>query len=360
MKHLKLFYLALLAFPVFTACSDDDSTPPPPPAPIPTAETAIVLNQGSMYYGISSSMDMLNISTNVYTPNVFSTLNGIALGDNAIDAVTHGSKIYVAMYGSNLVWVLHRETLGIIRQIATSDPEGICADGGYVYVSNNNGHVSRIDTTSLEVDKQLAVGPNPCHLTVANNHLYVSISDGYNYDGGYTNGYRVAKVNLSTFEKAKDIRVGCNPGPICADESGRVFVVSRGNYADIQPTLYRIDTNDTAQQLFPATHIAIKGNLLYVMLNHTDWNANPAVTTLDFFTYNTQTEERSASLVDEENKPASAIDIDVDPLHGDFYVGSNASAFDYTSPGYIYRYASDGSLKYKYSAGTAPCAVIFK
>lgn len=360
MKHLKNYLFALLALPLFTACSDDDDTLPPPPPTVPATEAAVVLNQGAMYYGIASSMDLLNISTDIYTKGIFATTNGQALGDNAIDGIAHGEKLYVAMFGSDLVWALDKASLRVLKAIPTNAPEGLCAEGGYVYVSNNDGYVSRIDTATLAVDKQIAVGPNPAHLTTCQGHLYVSISDGYNYEGGYANGYRVAKVQLSDFTKIADIAVGCNPGPICATTDGKVYVVSRGNYADITPSLYCIDTDNSVQQLFAATHVAAKNNLLYIMLNHTDWNATPAVTTLDFFTFNSETNERSASLIVEDERPVAPIDIDVDPASGDIYVGSNASAFDYTSPGYVYRYATDGTYKARYEAGTAPCAVIFK
>ena len=56
----------------------------------------------------------------------------------------------------------------------------ICASEGSIYVSNNDGFVSRIDTTQLKVTAQMSVGPNPQHMLAVGRKVYVSISDGYN------------------------------------------------------------------------------------------------------------------------------------------------------------------------------------
>lgn len=358
MKKISFLLQLFGLLPMLVACSDDSETTPLPPEPVPPViSQAWILNQGAYYYGIASTMDALHLSTGNYVRGVFADVNLQSIGDNAIDGVQHGSKLYVAMYGSDLVWVLDRRTLSIVSQIPTNDPEGICAEGGSVYVSNNDGFVSRIDTTTLQVDRRIEVGPNPAHLTTANGYLYVSISDGYNYDGGYANGYRVGKINLQTFVKEKDIRVGVNPGPICADASGTIFVVSRGDYASVRPQVYRIDKDDSVHPFCEASNIAVKGHTLYAMLNHTDWSATPAVSTLKWATYDTRTSVESP--LELTQVPESPIDIDVDPVSGEFYVGSNASSFDYISPGYVYRYQSDGVLVARYEAGVAPCAVIF-
>ena len=63
------------------------------------------------------------------------------------------------------------------------------------------------------MQRSIQVGPNPACLVVAKNYLYASISDGYNYANGYANGKKVAKIDLKTFTKTKDIAVGMNPRP---------------------------------------------------------------------------------------------------------------------------------------------------
>jgi hypothetical protein len=258
------------------------------------------------------------------------------------------------------VWAINRDTWQIEAQIATNAPEDICAADGAVYVSNNDGYVSRIDTTTLQVDAQLAVGPNPAHLTAANGHLYVSISDGYNYAGGYANGCRVAKVRLSDFTKVGDIAVGVNPGPIVADGAGHVFVVARGNYADILPQVYQILPDGTATVLCEGSDVAVAGENLYVMNQVTDWSVVPAVNRVSYTIYDTQSGKvKQENFIPTDQQPVAPIRLVAHPTNGEIYVTSNASLTDYTSPGYVYRYATDGTFIARYDAGIAPCDIFF-
>lgn len=343
------------------ACAEDDGMVDDTPKPVqPQNEVAYVVNQGSMYSGIPGSLDALSLTDGTYAANVFETNNRQSLGDSPQSGVAYGSRVYVAVFGSNLVWAINRTNGLIEAQITTAAPEDICAADGAVYVSNNDGFVSRIDTTTLQVDAQLAVGPNPAHLTIANGCLYVSISDGYNYDGGYANGCRVAKVRLSDFTKTADIAVGINPGPIVADAKGRVFVVARGNYADVLPQVYCIRPDDSATVMCEGSDVAVCGETLYVMNQVTDWSASPVVSRLDFKTYDTTTGEMTcANFLPSPARPVAPIRLIVHPTSGEIYVTSNASITDYTSAGYVYRYAADGTFIARYDAGIAPCDIFF-
>ena len=69
-------------------------------------------------------------------------------------------------------------------------------DGKYVYVSMYTGVVSRIDPSTNTIDKTVAVGPNPEEMVIVNKSLYVTNSDGNNYNAGYANGKSVSKISL--------------------------------------------------------------------------------------------------------------------------------------------------------------------
>ena len=353
--------VALVMMSALFACDDsEDITDNTPPTPQPRQEMAYVVNQGSMYSGIAGSLDAMNLTNGDYAHSIFEKTNEQSLGDSPQSGVAYGSRLYIAVFGSNLVWAINRDTWQIEAQITTNTPENICAADGAVYVSNNDGYVSRIDTTTLQVDAQLAVGPNPAHLTIAEGHLYVSISDGYNYDGGYANGCRVAKVRLSDFTKVADIAVGVNPGPIVADDGGRVFVVARGNYADILPQVYRIERDGSVSVLCEGSDVAVRGENLYVMNQVTDWSVVPAVSRVDYTIYDTASGQvKQENFISADQQPAAPIRLIVHPTSGEIYVTSNASVTDYTSPGYVYRYAADGTFVARYDAGIAPCDVFF-
>lgn len=359
MKHLKLAVAALFAALAFTACDEDEFVPAPSPAP--GLQGAYVINQGNFYGGVDGTLDFLGFGENSYVRNVFSSVNGQSLGDSPQDGIVHGSKLYVAMYGSNLLWVLNRETLEIIGQVRVSEPEGIAAAGGYVYVSNNDGYVTRVDTATLAVMGKLPVGPNPAQMTVAGGYLYCSVSDGYNSAAGYANGFRVAKIDLNRFVKEKDIAVGMNPGPIAADSEGNVFVVARGNYGDVTPKVQKITPADQVTDFCAGSNVAARGTTLYVIYNFTDYSSYPFTSELTYSSYDTRTGQVvKQQLLPADHQPAQPIDIDVNPANGDIFIGSDLSAYDYSAPGYVYRYSATGEFMERYGAGIHPCAVVFK
>lgn len=353
--------VALVIMSALCACDNgDDINDHTPSAPQPRQEMVYVVNQGSMYSGIAGSLDAFSLTDGTYANSIFSTTNQQSLGDSPQAGVAYGSRLYIAVFGSNLVWAIDRDTWQIAAQITTTAPEAICAADGYVYVTNNDGYVTRIDTTTLQAEARLAVGPNPAHLTAADGYLYVSISDGYNYDGGYANGCRVAKVRLSDFTKVGDIMVGVNPGPIVADGTGRVFVVARGNYADILPQVYQIQPDGTATVLCKGSDVAVAGENLYVMNQVTDWSVVPAVNRVSYTIYDTQSGKvKQENFIPTAQQPVAPIRLIVHPTNGEIYVTSNASLTDYTSPGYVYRYGADGTFIARYDAGIAPCDIFF-
>lgn len=361
MNILKYSAALLAATLLLAACSDDAPQDPViDPPTFATGEGAYVLNQGSYYSGIAGSLDRIGLHDDTYTSNLFATVNGQSLGDSPQNGIAYGSHLYIAMYGSDLVWVVDKLTARIVKQIETRAPEGICAAEGCVYVSNNDGYVTRIDTLSLAPTGQIAVGPNPAQLTAAGGYLYVSVSDGYNSAGGYADGFRVAKVDIAggAFRKVKDITVGMNPGPIEADSEGNVFVVCRGDYAATKPVILKIAPDDSVTDFAPGSNIAVRGTTLYAVYNFTDWTTYESETTYKAYR-TTDGALLDAELLPAGNLPASPIDIDVNPANGDLFIGTQPSAYDYTSPGYVYRYTSAGEFVCRYGAGVYPCAVIF-
>ncbi len=364
MKQLQLALITLLAALNFYACTDDDPSIPSPPPTTTGADGAFVLNQGNMYDGIAGTLDFLDFSTDAYTSGLFLQANGVQLGDTPQAGVVYGSRLYVAMYGSNLVWCIDAASGRIVRQIAMPSPEGICAADGYVYVSCNDGHLARIDTLSLEADtKRLEVGPNPAGVCSANGSVYVAISDGYNYANEYANGFRVVRVSTSDFSQQAEITVGMNPNIVQADAQGNIFAVCQGNYGmgttEVKPEVWKITPDNSASTFVAATSIAVRENTLYTIYNYTNYTTNES--TLNYRAYSCETgavlKENLLSLND---LPAAPISLSVCPADGHIYITSDRAQYDYNSPGYVYRYAPDGSLVKRYDAGSHPFAVVFK
>lgn len=362
MKHLKLAALALFALPVLVGCSDED----PAPAPVvePPYEGAFVINQGSYYNGIDGTIGTVDLSSLSYADDVFAAVNGQSLGDSPQGAVKYGSKLYVPMYGSNLLWVLDAASLRIVAQVTTTAPEGVTAAEGCVFVTNNDGYVSRIDTLDYTVKSRVAVGPNPAHITAHGGYVYASISDGFNYGNensanDYANGKRVAVIDAATGEKLRDINVGLNPGPIVADNAGNVFVVARGNYADVAAKVQKIAAGSEEVTDFAVGQlIATDGSTLYV-LNSTANYVTGSVTTISK-SFDTATGNViDNDLLDAAHEPGMPVSIDVDTRAKRLYICSDNSATGYLDRGSLHVYTTEGNYVGTTATGIHPCGVVF-
>jgi hypothetical protein len=328
---------------------------------VKTDASFYLINAGSYYSGINGTLDYVTVDgdTYTYTPGVFEAETGLGLGNTPQDAVIYGSKMYIAVAESNRVLVLDKNTLALVEDITTTKPRDIVAYEGNVYVDNYDGHVSRIDTLTLSVDKTIEVGPNPEEMAIANGYLYVTNSDGLNYGNSYANGKSVSKVNLSTFEEEKKIAVGLNPTKAVATEDGSVFIVAMGDYATVPATVQMIDASDNVTDVCAGTNLATVGNNLYVL------NAPYGASSITYTQYDTQKSLTETVVNATLEDIVSASSFSVNPVNGDLYVGSYSLGdygyADYTTDGYINVYdATTGTKKSQIAAGVGPCALIYK
>lgn len=355
-------FLAAAFLLTLAACTSEETPAPPPPAS--AKQRAIVLNQGSYYAGIESTADLLDRATGVYSPDVFSKVNGQSLGADAQHAVRCGDRIYIALYGSNLIWKLDAATLRIVGSAQVNQPEALAAEGGYLFVTGNDGRVSRLDTLALSASGTVDVGPNPAGIVASGGYIYAAVSDGYNAEGAYARGFKVAKINPRTMTVAREIKVGMNPTEMTATADGGIFVACQGDYGRVKPEIWRIDPDEDRAAVFcRGTKMAAHGDRLYVIYDYTDYYGEMTYEReLAYECYRTSTGEKLAdAFLSADHLPANPYSIAVDPAYGDIYIGSYRSQWDFTSPGWLYRYASaDGTLIARY-ATSAPgtCCVVF-
>ena len=357
----KFFYLAaslLFLCAGFTACSDDDDAPNPPhPTVDPVAKQAFVTIQGNQYGGVAGSMDCLNLSSGETLTDLFFATNQQSLGDTPQQAVRYGSHLYVPVFGSNLVWVLNGTTLQIVKQLTITQPEAVCGAEGYVFVAGNDGNLTRIDTLDYSLSAPLAVGPNPAALCTHGGKVWVSVSDGYNYENGYANGKKLAVVDAKQLKLERTVEVGLNPGALCANSRGEVFVVCRGNYYDVLPKVQKVATDGTVTDLCEGNLLAIHKDRLYVMSATTDYNSNACTVSLRAF--DTLAGSETAINLAEEDTPGMPNAIDVEPLSGDLYISSDKGPMDYDKQGYVLHLSPEGALKQRFEVGIHPFGVVF-
>ena len=362
-KYIKLAALALLFSVGFTACEDDeDYSYTDNGQPSYDSSEAYALIQGNMSGGVGGAIDKLMISENgaaSVKKDYFALTNNQQLGDNPQEGLLYGSKIYVSVQQSDILWVLDAESLEIIRQIKMSQPTALCATKGYVFATNYDGHVTRVDTFRLEEPaKTLAVGPNPDGIAAYNNKVYVTISDGMNYENGYANGKKVVELNAETFTQTKSYEVGLNPGQIVTNKIGELFLVSRGNYANVLPTVQKITLQGEVIDYEPGSMIATDGDMLYILDSQTDWTTGASEVTIKRF--NMTDDNLEEHFIAEKDMPAAPTNLSVHPGTHDLYICSDKSAFGYAESGWVYQYNYGGKLLNRFNVGIHPYDVIFK
>ena len=236
----------------------------------------------------------------------------------------------------------------------------MAAWGKYVFVSNNDGNVSRIDTLSLTVDRTVAVGPNPVGVSTQDNYIYVAISDGYNYKEGYKQGFKVVKLHPNTLEQVGAIRVGMNPTRIYKDDFGHLFVACQGDYATHAAEIWRIDQKDQAAVFASANLAAVDGHRIYLVRSTTDWSTGK--TTVQYEVRDTRSGTTIASHFGQVQPPLDPTALAVDPHTKNIYVASRGTLdpkIRFTEPGMVSVYNDNGDFLQRYNVGTEPCALLF-
>ncbi|GAB6013018.1 DUF5074 domain-containing protein [Viscerimonas tarda] len=233
---------------------------------------------------------------------------------------------------------------GNTNQGIPQSPRSLTAYNGKVYVSYFDGYLARIDTARLTVDAQVKVGRCPEYVRVANNKLYVANSGGLDFNNELGYDKTVSVIDPVSFTRIKDIEVALNPDKLAVDSKGNVYVISNGNYGDVQSALQKIDaaTGEVKKLGLSASYMTIYNDKLYLIDSQYDENWNTINT---FLVYDTKTESLiTDSFVTDGTEVSNPYSISVNPSNGDVYIGSS----DYVTDGDMYIFNQDGQLIKKF------------
>ncbi|MDE5552149.1 MAG: hypothetical protein K2I91_03005, partial [Muribaculaceae bacterium] len=107
MKKSHYLFASLILTGCLTSCSDHNDEPNIGHG---TASTGFyIINNGNMGAQIASSITAYDYSSGMSTPalqDAFKAANGCLLGEGAQPAIIYGSKMYIPMHDSNLIWVV--------------------------------------------------------------------------------------------------------------------------------------------------------------------------------------------------------------------------------------------------------------
>lgn len=328
-------------------------TGPEAEAPAMLEHGMLVLNEG-LFQLNNSSLSWVNTNDHSVNNLFFEQKTNRGLGDTGNDLGRYGNKIYIVVNVSSTVEVLDATTglplvrISMIANGTPKQPRSIAFYGPNAFVTCYDGFVDVIDTASLTVTQRIATGSNPEGLAISNGKLYVANSGGLNAVADST----ISIISLSSFQELARITVGMNPGDVCTDTQGDVYVISHGNYGTVPSRMHRIDpVTDTKAQSFTFDASGMTRMNSNLLISYYDFDSgNSAIGLFDAVT---------EQLISPDYIPTAAIatlyGVTYSPLTNKIYC-SDANA--YTNTGYVHLFSATGTFERSYHVGLNPSKVL--
>lgn len=348
MKQIKLnnLFIALAIATTLASCHKDKTAPSPE---TPTAQRAgvYVLNQGGIGKN-NSTLTYYDYTTKALTADLFTSANANKLGDTGNDLGIWGSKMYIVVNNSNLVYVTTAKTAKVLKTITLNQPRSVVFYKANAFVTSYNGTVTVIDTTTMAITKTITVGSSPEQMTVANGKLYVANSGGLDYPN-FANTLSV--IDLNTLTETKKITVIANPIAVTTDAYDNVYVLSLGDYDKVLAGMTVIDDKTDLVKSKPSVSLGYnvpiyaQGDFIYYP------TADNKIAV-----YNAKTQTSSAAnFITDGTVITSPYAISGDVLTGEIFV---ADAKDYSSNGTVTAFDKNGKKEYSIVTGISPGKIV--
>lgn len=350
--HFKLIVIIGLLGSFFLSCRKKT---PEPPVETNLSSGWLVLNEG-LFQQNNSTLGWYNLNNQSYTTDFFEQRTNRSLGDTGNDLQRYGGKIYIIVNVSSTLEILDANTGNSLKQIImqangqAKQPRSIRFYNGKGYISCYDGFVDVLDTASMSIIKRIPVGSNPEGLAFSNGKLFVANSGGLNAP---LMDSTVSVIDLNSETEIQKIVVGMNPGAVLADNSGEIYVITRGNYSTVPSRMHRINSiSNIVEENFNFDISGIypmNDQFIYTYTNFSSGNQAVGV-------FNPQTETIiNTSLIDLTN---------IVTLYGVQYISEIDKlvcfdAHNYTQTGEVYVFHSNGSFAYKFSAGLNPSRILY-
>jgi YVTN family beta-propeller protein len=347
-RHSSLIALALTVF--LSSCEKEDTIDPS----LVSSPGVYILNQG-LDGKNNAGLSYYSFATGETKFDIFDG----KLGDTGQDMMAYGSKLYITVSKSSVITVLDLKKGNLLKLIAVKNgdqprsPRYLTYYEGNVYASTYDGNVIRIDTTQMEITGITAVGSNPEGIAAAEGKLYVANSNGLNFPNL---DKTLSVVDIATFKETEKITVGLNPFIVKADQQGDIYLTYLGNYAGIPGGFQRINTktkevtdiNITANQQFTI----MDDKLYYIGVTYNaDYSTNCS---FGIFDVNTETSVTN-QFISDDTTFNTAYGIGVDPNTSDVYIANT----DYSNPGTVLIFDKNGKKKKTLNVGINACRFAF-
>lgn len=348
----------LLSLSLLSSCGKSKKAATPTEIPELAKEGVFVLNEGS-FDGDNASLSFIDQATDVVHNSIYESENPnkkLGTGGNAF--TLYGSKLYVAVFGSNKLEILSAANTRSLKTLTIKEPSHVVSHGKHVFVTSYSNVVHVVDTALMEVVKEVQVGRTPEFMAVSNGKVFVANAGWKDYLSGGKHDNRLTVINAETLEVEAEIEIQDNLSQVCADKNGRIYVLNAPIYEQwptlITPShLYVIDGNNYAlirEFTFGGAAMAIHGNSGYVLTDH---NGESAIELVKINLTNWEVEVLEGALTGVE----SPYTLGVDPLTGQVWV---SDALNFSSNGKVIKLSSSFKPEKSYSVGVSPRMFVFK
>ena len=363
---------AMMAFGL-TSCSDDDPDDPSTPSTVTpggddqpggkheTDIDFILLNQGN--FGKSDAT--LAFYGHYDTEPGTTLLRDIEVGGVGNDMIEHDDRLYVALNGSDRVKTFvkdNNDNYAAGDEYTVLQPRYLALDGDYLYVTSYlssdldyHGSVVKIDLRKRAIVGQLDLECQPEGIAIVGDKAYIANSADFN--AGYYSDV-LSVVDLKTFTVVDNMHLvtGVNLNHVAADSRGRIWISTRGNYADIRSCIFRLTLSTGA---LDKVDVLTDNFTIYEGTVYTyaiDYAANTNLyTSIDANTLTTGSyldPAVSATIV----TPYGIAVEDEDDVDYIYILDANA----YGPKGYVHCIKAGAStVTARYEAGPLPCCIIF-
>ncbi len=311
-----------------------------------------VLNEGNMGSN-KAQIDFYDAETGYYTRNFYGERNPQVLkelGDVGNDIQIYGQRMYAVINCSHKVEVMDLNCRRI-GQVEIPNCRYLQFANAHAYVSayvgpimdgEQRGAVYEVDTATLQITRQVAVGYQPDGLCIVGDSIYVCNSGGYRGAIGLGFDSTLSVVDLRTMTEVRRIPVDPNPDLVVADENGRLWVSCRGDYFHHPASLLCLENGQIIHRWSVAAgRLQYCNGYIYLLENY-----KKSLLRINTSTFETFTIEPVSNLVATFENPYALL---VTPER--IYL---TDAKNYVSSGFLYAFAHNGDLIFRAQTGDIP------
>ena len=305
-----------------------------------------IVNEGGINNG-NASISFYNPDSLKVTNDLFTIINGRALGDVAESMSSVNDKFYLVINNSNKIEIADDNftSIGFSKDSIDQPRFLLNINNQKAYISqwgsSGKGNVAVLDLTTNKVTKKITLNQGPEKMILYNNFVYVINA------GGLTSDSTVSVIDANTDKLITNIKVGYNPSSILLDKNNKIWVLCGGMWPDKVGSLVQIDPSDNKVKI--TIPLASEYYQPPMTINQTK---DKLVFSFDNKVY----EQNIATTTPTVKLNRAFYKMGINPKNGDLY-GTDPK--NYTSDGWVFRYNSSFAVIDSFKVGVIPGEIMF-